>query len=191
MKIELKLGELKKKLTTKERIEKIVSESDMKIDFDEDWIWIRISGPAANLPSMKNSKLPGKNFAAPDFLGRVKSLDSLWNSQIDFKAVPRFGLGVRVGLLIISAKRTRSFDPIGCLETVQDWLEPKNKKVGRKGTSRGWGIGLIDNDSQVVGISLRYDEHHRELFDPESTHILIKPFEKISREFSDFLLNFF
>jgi len=187
----IKLGQ-KKKLTPKEKMESIVKESNLKIAGAPWGVAMEFSGKASAIPSMKNSKLPGKNFANPEFLSRVKAMDKLWNDIVqrwpeDRK--PHFPKELKVHLLIINARRSRSFDPIGCLETVQDWLEPSTKLIGRKqkGNQRRWGIGLIDDDSQVVGMSVRHNEHHLFSLNPETTYIFLELYSRVSDSHSDFI----
>lgn len=119
---------------------------------------IELLGPIAHIPSLKNSKLPGKNFINAETLARIKVMDTVFK-----QTAAKLGLHFRmsfdkedVALIVVCAKRKVAFDTDNCLATVRDWLEPATKKVG-KGRLRGWGIGLIDNDRQVKGLAL-YDK---------------------------------
>lgn len=116
-------------------------------------VYIEFHGECSRIPSMKNSKLPGKNFLNPEFLARLKAMDGLYAKEIRAMGgvAPTFGTD-RVAVLLICGKRSRSFDPLNCADTISDWLEPSTKKVGRGPgqRDRGWGCGLIENDSQVT-----------------------------------------
>jgi hypothetical protein len=161
----------KPKLKGKSKILDIIKNSRISIEVNADKVLIKITGESANIPSLKNSKLQGKNFTNPDYLKRIKALDFLFNLEAKNKTIPKFLDNEDVSVIIVNAKRSRSYDPIGCLETVQDWLEPKSKKVGRAKLDRGWGIGLINDDKQAVGISLRSDLDY--------TTILVQPYKHI------------
>jgi hypothetical protein len=147
----------KQKLVGKAKILDLVKNSSLTVDVNADKILIKIYGQAANIPSLKNSKLQGKNFTNPNYLKRIKALDVLFHLGAIHKDIPRFLDNEQICVIVINAKRNTNFDPIGCLETVQDWLEPNSKKVGRKKLNRGWGIGLIADDKQAIGLSLRSD----------------------------------
>ena len=84
-------------------------------------------------------------------------------------------------MLVSCAKRSRRFDPISVAETVQDWLEPASKIVGRtKKHARGWGAGLVDDDSQVVSISAHAEDLGLE---PESTQGILLDWSIVAQGF--------
>jgi hypothetical protein len=171
-------GELKK-LTPREKTEKIVKNSELEIKLLDPGIQIRITGEAARIPSMKNSKLPGKNFANPDFKARVKAMDILFRAAVLSAKIDPWALyyGGRVSVSVFNSKRSARFDPIGALETVQDWFEPASKPVGAAKKPRGWGIGLIADDNQIsLGISVRVEEFVEVKDKIARTVILMKPF---------------
>ena len=104
---------------------------------------IEFQGEIARIPSLKNSKIPGKNFINPDTLHRLKAMDALfWRAYSSEKRLT-FGSDQVVGLLVCSKRATR-FDLDNCAASVKDWLEPATKRA------RGWGVGLIDDDSQLT-----------------------------------------
>jgi hypothetical protein len=115
-------------------------------------------GPVANIPSLKNAKLPGKNFLAPSVIARLKVMDACFATALEmsgFKGLLSFGKK-DVALVLVCGKRRVAFDTDNCLATVRDWLEPRTKKVG-KAKQRGWGIGLVENDRQIRGLAV-YDK---------------------------------
>lgn len=118
-------------------------------------IVIEFRGHLARIPSMKNSKLPGKNFPSADVMARVEGMTFLYCKECeDLKIRPDFGTE-EVFILLLCGDRGRSFDPDNCMTTVKDWLEPSEKQVGkREKRNRGWGIGLIQNDRQASGMAL-------------------------------------
>lgn len=113
---------------------------------------ITFYGKLRNIPSLKNTKIPGTNFTNPDVIARIAAMDiAFQRAAID----PVFFGNSEVYLITVNAQRSRNYDPIGALETVQDWLEPRFKPVGRTGRPRGWGIGLIDDDRQITPFTFR------------------------------------
>ena len=64
-------------------------------------------------------------------------------------ALPTFGKEEVIAILICAKRKVR-FDTDNCLSTIRDWMEPRLKKGGR-GKPRGWGVGLVENDSQIKG----------------------------------------
>lgn len=171
MKCEFKLGDKSK--TRKEKIAAIVlnSRAAVKIFESRKGICLSLQGKAKDIPSMKNSKIPNTNFLNPNILCRIKALDILFKRLLRTILSNSFPTKESISLIILNGKRNVNFDPIGCLETIQDWLEPDTKKVGKSGI-RGWGVGLIENDSQVVfGVSLRKKDLG--MTDIDSTEIYI------------------
>lgn len=111
------------------------------------WVEIDIHGALAHIPSMKRGKIPGTNFVNPTIIAKIKALDA---------AFAKAGAGLKsfgenwIVMTLICADRSREFDLVGCVETVQDWLEPASKPVGKKHAARGWGIGLIPDDKYII-----------------------------------------
>lgn len=147
----------------KDEIAKYQKDSYCRVEFETNAKGLRrirvdFCGPVANIPSLKNAKLPGRNFLSPTVRARLKVMDDCYRSALG-GALWESGLGfgpADVALVLVCAKRKVSFDTDNCLATVRDWLEPGIKKVG-KGKHRGWGVGLIENDRQVRGLAI-YDK---------------------------------
>ncbi len=127
----------------------IMQSSKMTVRELPDGVEILIEGPAAKIPALKNSKIPGTNFTKPEHLGRIYALDALYNVAIEeAKIRPQFGDEPLYMVAVIGA-RSNSFDPDNCFTTLKDWLEPATKPVGKN--RRGWGIGLVSDDRFVSG----------------------------------------
>lgn len=105
---------------------------------------IEVHGPLAAIPSMKNSKLPGKNFMSNDYKARILALLALIEPELE-----GFSFGdTFVHMILISAGQG---DLDGVCATVKDMLEPRTKQVGKgkNKRDRGWGLGVINDDSRM------------------------------------------
>ena len=150
---------------------------------------IEFSGPAANIPSLKNSKIPGKNFVNPSTMARIRLMDYLYENSLKKCQIPApitFGQ-LPVALMLICAKRKVHFDTDNCLATVRDWLEPKTKKVG-KGKQRGWGIGIVENDRQIRGFAV-YDKDLG--LDLKKSILIIQPYDGAKERLAEFVQSVF
>lgn len=108
-------------------------------------VHIEFHGECSRIPSLKNSKIPGKNFLNPETLNRLRAMDALYlraSAPWDRKRLC-FGDRQVVGLLIMGKRKVR-FDLDNCAAAVKDWLEPPTTR------GRGWGVGLIDNDAALT-----------------------------------------
>lgn len=117
-------------------------------------VHIELHGPISRIPSLKNSKMPGKNFMNNDTRSRLRVMDRLYAKACQQIGVtpPTFG-DSEVFALVVCGKRPTRFDKDNCATTVQDWLEPTIKKVGKKGAPRGWGVGVVNNDKQITTLA--------------------------------------
>lgn len=181
------LAELKKRPTHKQLIARYVEGSNMKVNVSQNWIRekgelelievelrIEITGEAARIPALKNRKIPGLNCPNPDTLARIAALDALFYRAVtasEIRTLNLFGSS-KVWVVLICGNRNRRFDPDNCFSTIKDWLEPRTKLVG-KGRARGWGIGVIEDDSQIAGLAVRAADVG---LDTKDTTIVIKPF---------------
>lgn len=147
------------KLTPKELVEKLVLESSLMVEFQWDekkelsQVHMEIFGSLAEIPSLKNSKIPGKNFTNPKVLAKLKALDILYAAalkELSLTYHPQFSDGVVV--LTLRLPDCSRVDEDNAVASVKDWSEPKAKKVGKKVIRpRGWGIGLVENDRNIRG----------------------------------------
>lgn len=98
----------------------------------------------SRIPSLKNSKLPGRNFLNPETLNRLRAMDALYlrSTRVYNDSNLSFGDQKVMGLLVCN-KRPVRFDLDNCVAAVKDWCEPATKR------GRGWGVGLVDDDSKL------------------------------------------
>lgn len=187
MRIDVQFG-VKEKLTGKNLVETIVRESECKVDLREHEgrlvsASIQFTGLAANIPSMKNSKIPGRNFINNDYKCHLQAMDRLYAEAAGDSSL-NFG-EQDVSMMVLFACRSRSFDTDNATTTLKDWLEPRTKKVGKRfKVDRGWGIGLVQDDKRVYP----YAVHARMLFlDSSTTRILLCPFDKVKAKATQFI----
>lgn len=150
---------------------------------------LELSGPIAHIPSLKNSKLPGRNFINPETAARLRVMDFVYKQSIaktGLRAPVTFGKN-EVALIVICAKRKVSFDTDNCLATIRDWLEPGTKMVG-KGRARGWGVGLVENDRQIRGMAL-YDKDIGLRLD--KSIVVVQRFDSSQDQLTDFVHHVF
>lgn len=138
-----------------------------------DFVYIELRGELGRIPSLKNWRMPGKHFVNPDVMSRIRVMDELFEKSC--RPPKSFG-DKPVHMTLICGERKGSFDLVGCVETIQDWLEPSTKKVGRKGSVRGWGVGLVDNDSQITPMPIH--SWQTGIKHDHST-IILRPWEKM------------
>lgn len=146
-------GKVKKSdLRGKDLVKHYVENSEIVVTHLPRVTRIIVHGALAFLPILKNRKITGTakaghSFLAPnpDAMAKIKAMDLLWKSQ-----QARQLSWTSVGLTIIMADQQRA-DRISVLETVQDWLEPSSKIVGRTKRERGWGVGLVRDDKYIIG----------------------------------------
>lgn len=112
-------------------------------------IMFQISGALAHIPAAKNRKVMTKFglVNSADTNNFLKALTLLVGGQLEPR--DRFG-DSSVYVAIACAARRRSFDTDNVYTTIRDFLEPAETKKGGATKSRGWGIGLINDDNQVV-----------------------------------------
>lgn len=154
-----------------------------------DRLRLEFTGPIAHIPSLKNSKIPGRNFINPDVMARLKVMDYVYKTSIAKTGVnfPVTFESEDVALIVVCARRKVSFDTDNCLATIRDWLEPPTKTVG-KGRARGWGVGLIKNDKQVKGLAL-YDKDLG--LNLDKSIIVIQRFDRTRDRLTEFVHNVF
>lgn len=130
---------------------KLTKSSD---NINPDWCEIELHGEISRIPAMKNNK-SNKGFIHPDFIARIKAMDLCW--QRDIKQNLYYGDEKLSGVLFCASRGRRSFDADNCATTVKDWLEPRNKQAGRTKKQRGWGIGIVNNDTNLQLLPIKAD----------------------------------
>ena len=172
-------GVEKAKLSTNELSKLIVAASECKVTKSLTHLQIVFTGKIADLPSLKNSNTfaRGNHFMPKGKVAHLKAMDYMVQQQIGWGDVPRFT--ERVSVIVSNRARTRSFDPNNTYQTVCDWLEPMTKTDGQhvKGKTRGWGLGVVPNDSLISGSSY----HCWELgWSNNETVIIVAPFPQVA-----------
>lgn len=150
---------------------------------------IELAGPIANIPSLKNSKLPGKNFLNRSVLARLKVMDACYKLSLQrAKAPANISFGKEpVTVLVVCGRRKVAFDTDNCFATVRDWMEHPIKKVG-KGKNRGWGVGLVENDRQIKGMAVYCKDIGLEM---SNSLIVIQRHALKEVEFQNFIRSYF
>jgi len=151
------------KPTKAERVGKILKESTLKLypTFNSlGWLQslvIELDGLLARVPSLKNSKLPGRNFMAPHCSDYLRALDTAYtkaviegafDAEVTFLSEPLF-------MFVMHGRRPQYFDEDNATSTLKDWLEVTTKQVGKKVRDRGWGAGITENDRLVTAWPIR------------------------------------
>ncbi len=109
-----------------------------------DTIQILFTGSLARIPSLKNSKIPGRNFISNTTQGKLKAMTAFYELRTKNKF--QFGKDVMLYLQVLLCKGSRLDEDNG-FAAVKDWLEPKTMR----NRFRGWGIGLTENDKFITG----------------------------------------
>jgi hypothetical protein len=155
-----------KKPTGRALRDQLIRRSSMNIRAAFDWtgalsgLILEIRGDLAEIPSLKNSKIPGTNFINPLTVARLKALGSLFTAAWfdEFATADRkLALPATFGkeelfAVLICGKRGRRFDTDNAFAAIRDWCEPP-AKLNRKHT-RGWGVGIVADDSQISGLAI-------------------------------------
>lgn len=130
-------------------------QSHVLVDADHDKqglkrLRIEFHGELSRIPSLKNSKLPGRNFINPDVLQRLKAMDGLFQRGAEpyRRKGLAFGDAEVLGVLVCPKRKVR-FDLDNCAAAIKDWCEPPTKRL------RGWGVGLVNDDSRLNVVVVR------------------------------------
>ncbi|RMD50591.1 hypothetical protein D6827_03740 [Candidatus Parcubacteria bacterium] len=155
-------------------INKLIAESELEYHYNRkaQLHTLHIYGALSAIPSLKNSKLPNKNFINPKVRNRLIGLTKLFNATVT--APVTFKPKQLVFCLVMLGKKCRVRDTDNALASIKDWLEPPTKRNRNK--SRGWGIGLVNDDAYVHGICLRQKDFG---YNDSVTSIYLLPFEDL------------
>lgn len=140
---------------------------------------IKLFGPAAQVPALKNEKVQGRGFLRAEAKARLAVMTDLFQKACSFK-VPQYAEKIPVFCLVKCAYRKNVFDEDNVATTIRDWLEPKfirNK-------DRGWGVGVVPNDRMV---KIYATKKGRNAIDCDSTEIYIWPYSLVKSEEQFFL----
>lgn len=165
-------------------VSELLAGSDMKIfnlfDFNtNDSIYLRIAikGLLAKLPSLKNGKMPGKNFLNLQTKYKLVALTHFFNKRID--RVVKFKPKETLYCFVMLPNGSRLDEDNG-YASVKDWLEPRFKAK----KDRGWGIGVVENDRYITG-----EARHAERLDikTECAEIILRPYSDVKEKSIKFL----
>lgn len=164
----------KKNLTFKELLSYYMERSEIRMTASDssispEWIEIEFHGEAGRIPSLKNNKA-NAGWLTKDVKARIYNLDRCWERDISQRI--DYGDELLSGVLICGDRGRRRFDTDNCSTTIRDWLEPGTKQAGRTRRSRGWGVGMVEDDTNVRILPLKAADLGRE--DKHSTLILTK-----------------
>lgn len=168
----------------------IIKESDCMVSVIENGrqlesVYIEFSGKCAEIPSIKNQRRG--HWLEYSAQSKLKAMDALYTKELMKlkKLALSFG-DIPVSVLVICGERKRQFDALNCADTIADWLEPSEKQ-GR-GKSRGWGIGLIDNDNQA-----HISAYHAEWinWNTTATTIIVRSWESVRQQSIEYITEFF
>lgn len=178
-------------LVLKSRIE-IVTSDDSEVP---QWTYLSFFGPIAKVPSLKNNK---NAFAfikdGRAKVGMSKSVMSeawvraatiLFEKALFAAGRKPFRYECKVSGFAVHGTRPKSFDVDNATTTLQDFLEPREKEVGKtkivnnkpKKSIRGWGCGLVSDDTNVRLFPLLAADFGFNTV--ETTVLIITPFEHV------------
>lgn len=146
---------MKTKLPLKDEISLLEKESTVILQLKNNpWeMMIRIHGPLANIPGLKNAKMPGKNFLNPLVTGKLAALSRLYFralSGVPENLRPPVFKGEYLWLTVILSDSSKIDEDNG-MASIKDWLEP----IVTPKRKRKFGIGLIENDRFVNGVIIK------------------------------------
>ena len=113
-------------------------------------IHIRLAGPIANVPALKNQKIKNKNILRPEAKVIFDLMTRAFQRSVNFQ-IPQFEPSIEVFMLVLCAYRKNSFDEDNVMTSIRDWLEPKHIR----GSDRGWGIDVVKNDKMVNAYAVK------------------------------------
>jgi hypothetical protein len=157
----------KSEMTYKDLVQHYVDSSSMDIIIERDregWRRLRfiIKGELEILPILKNTKQMAVVKGRPiitsnkDTKAKIAALDILYRKHKS-KIEQYDGLSV---VVVLMSQKQRA-DRVSVQETIQDWLEPHDKSVGRtksKSRDRGWGVGIYKTDRDAIGMCFRQSD---------------------------------
>lgn len=151
--------------------------------------YIEFKGECARVPSLKNAR---RRFSL-EYSARCRlvAMSRLFKEQLKElgKETATFNDRNVIALLLCGRRGNRSFDALNVADTVSDWLEPDTKQGGNSDKhSRGWGVGLVTNDSGVRILPLLASDIGQ---DTETTTIIIRDFTSVRKQTIDFVTEFF
>lgn len=140
---------------------------------------IELSGAIAKIPSLKNQKIPGRNFISNKAQGHLRAMTDLYRFRTS-GAQLSFPPETDVYCQVIIAQGSRVDEDNG-YAAIKDWLEPPE--------NRNWGIGIITDDKFVTG-EARHCRRIDENFDRTLITVrLLSEVKKAVKDFTKIILN--
>lgn len=167
------------------------SECEILLDTKRSIVRIRFTGKISKIPSIKNNKRIIYRDRRPYVVisenaqNHLAAMDILFHRAQQRANIKRLSFkDIEIFMLVACSSKGRSFDPINMCETICDWLEPSSKMNGNSKSRRGWGVGIIENDSQVTSLAV-----HQHLIGGDSsvTEITILPFDATKLHLINFI----
>lgn len=142
------------------------------------FVHIRLRGPIANIPSLKNQKIHGTNILRPDAKAKLVAMSNAFFKSVNNE--PPLFKGVEVAMVLLCAYRKNAFDEDNVVTTVRDWLEPRFIRGG----DREWGVGIVANDRAINAFGLK---KKRTAKDADITEIYLRPLAAVEEARDRFL----
>ncbi len=131
-----------------------------------DGVRIRLAGPVAKIPSLKNEKIWGTNLLRAEAKARLVLATDAVKAALGEAGVPHYEPNVPVFCLVLCSYRGHSFDEDNVATTIKDWLEPRYIRKH----DRGWGLGIVPNDKEINVFAIKKTKDAKE---PDVTEIYI------------------
>lgn len=144
-----------------------------------DFVHIRLAGPIANVPALKNMKMQGTNILRPEAKVKFDLMTRAFQKSVNFQ-VPQFEKNVEVFCFIECAYRKSPFDEDNVLTSIRDWLEPSHIRKG----DRGWGVAVVPNDNKISAYAIKKKKTDK---DPLITEIYLRPLNDVREARDEFL----
>lgn len=152
--------------------------SDCAVFLHNNILLIEFSGSLAKIPSLKNQKLPGRNFISNNAQGKLRAMTALFQHRARQQKINLSFGNQDVYLQVLIGEGSRVDEDNG-FAAIKDWLEPNH--------GRNWGIGIIDDDKYITG-----EARHVRRVDStaKKTTIIIRPYYEVREkviEFSNYI----
>lgn len=188
-----KWGQPKEKLSASELREKYIRESSCLVSIVPGELYprslhIEFHGECANIPSHKNSFISTKTrapFIDPKVRAKLQAMDFLFLREVEAQGKSAFRFGSNhIHLTAILADRSRATNEDNLMSSIKDWLEPSVKEKGGKRKSRGWGVGIVDDDIYAHGYPVTSKMLNCQV---SHTTIIIRPLEDMRKALVQFV----
>lgn len=153
-------------------------------DWSHDRLYMEFGGELSSIPNIKRGRITTKRGAS---IINKSAMCKLLAMQIHFTdwtqttgVQPVFMPDHFPLIMFLELPGNKKFDAIGSAESVADWLEPASKPVGRKQTPRGWGVGVYEDDTDLIVVPMK--TAHTGNLGSKLARITVQPFERCRGE---------